>query len=94
MIPKRPSMSSATVNVGVGVPEDAQHWHRRFHSEDVLLLTNHWFVNSMTQSLCVVIHGRCCKFSMDPEGGASFEYLSATWYLPDNLSASRQYREN
>ena len=29
IIPKRPAMSSATVNVGVGVPEDAQHWHRQ-----------------------------------------------------------------
>jgi hypothetical protein len=29
VIPKRHAMSSTTPNVGVGVPEDAQHWHRQ-----------------------------------------------------------------
>jgi len=29
ILPKRPAMSSATANTDVGVPEDAQHWHRQ-----------------------------------------------------------------
>src|SRR5579863_9656974 len=29
IIPKRPAMSSATVNIDVGVPEDAQNWLRQ-----------------------------------------------------------------
>jgi len=42
---------------------------------------------------CTAIGGRHCNFSMDQEERAKFEYLSATGYLPDSLSTSRQQRQ-
>jgi hypothetical protein len=39
---------------------------------------------------CTAIGGHHCNFSMDQGERAKFEYLSATGYLPENLSASRQ----
>jgi hypothetical protein len=38
---------------------------------------------------CTAIGGRHCNFSMDQGERAKFEYLAATGYLPENLSASR-----
>ena len=39
---------------------------------------------------CAAIGGRHCNLSMDQGERAKFECLSATGYLPDSLSASRQ----
>jgi hypothetical protein len=48
---------------------------------------------TMPQSPYDAIPGQYCDFSMDRERRANFEYLSATYRLPDHLSASRQARK-